>query len=455
MAGLLCARVLSEHYRRVTLLERDTFPDGIANRRGVPQGRHAHGLLAGGRQVLEELFPGFGQDMEAAGAIPGDIIGESRWYINGGCLQRFRSGLTGILASRACLETIVRRRVLRTPNLTVRQGVAVDGLLTANASVTGVEASTEQLHADLVVDATGRASHTPQWLESMGYPRPREERVEISVAYTTRQFRRRSEDMDGDLAAIIPSTPEGKRGGVMLAQEGDRWTVTLIGYFGQNAPNDLAGFLAYARSLPAPYIYDVIRDAETLGEALGARFPASLRRRYDQLTRFPEGFLVAGDAMCSFNPIYGQGMSVAALEAVALGESLRHGPSGLARRFFARAAKLVDVPWGIAVGNDLRMEETAGPRTPAVRFINWYIEKLHRAARQDAETALAFHSVSNLVAPPPALFHPRIAARVLWGNLRGRAGVTTPSAIQTAESADHSPSATGRHSEPRYSPPAR
>lgn len=438
MSGLLCARVLCDHYRQVTLLERDTFPEGIENRRGVPQGRHAHGLLAGGREVLERLFPDFRNDMVAAGALLGDIARETRWFVNGGCLPRVPSELRGMLASRACVETIVRRLVRAVPNLTVRQGAAVDGLLTDGtpARVAGVQIGGERLMADLVVDATGRGSHSPQWLEAMGYQRPSEERAEVAVAYTTRHFRRLSNHMEGDLAAILPATPEGKRGGVMLAQEGDRWVVTLIGYFGNVAPGDLAGFVAYARSLPSADIYDVIREAEPLDEPLGARFSASLWRRYDKLARFPEGYLVVGDAMCSFNPIYGQGMSVAALEAVALGETLRQGETDLARRFFALAANVVDVPWGIAVGNDLRMKETVGPRTPAVRFINWYIGKLHRAAHRDAETTLAFHRVSNLLAPPQTLLHPRIAARVVLGNLRRTFAATRPAAIRTAESAD-------------------
>ncbi|MBL8212274.1 MAG: hypothetical protein JNK87_16275 [Bryobacterales bacterium] len=438
MSGLLCARVLCDHYRSVTLLERDTFPEGIENRRSVPQGRHAHGLLAGGREALERLFPGFGNDLVAAGALRGDIAGETRWFVNGGSLYRSCSEMQGIVASRACIETIVRRRVLAIPNLTVRQGAAVDGLLRDGtpARVAGVRIGGERLEAELVVDATGRGSHSGPWLEAMGYSRPREERVEVGVAYTTRHFRRTPEDLDGDRAAILPATPEGKRGGVMLAQEGGRWVVTLIGYFGNAAPSDLAGFVAYARSLPSPDIYDVIRNAEPLDEPAVARFSASLRRRYDKLARFPAGYLVVGDALCSFNPIYGQGMSVAALEAVALGEALRLGRADLARRFFGRAAKLVDVPWGIAVGNDLRMKETVGPRTPGVRFINWYIDKLHRAAHHDAETTLAFHRVSNLLAPPETLFHPRIVARVLSGNLRRRPAATTPAAVRTVESAD-------------------
>jgi 2-polyprenyl-6-methoxyphenol hydroxylase-like FAD-dependent oxidoreductase len=192
--------------------------------------------------------------------------------------------------------------------------------------------------------------------------------------------------------------------------------VTLIAHFIPPAPEQLDGFIEYARTLPAPYIYDVVRHAEPLGEGCSARFPASVRRRFEKLTRFPEGLLVFGDAISSFNPIYGQGMSVACLQAVALDQVLRERSANLARRFFARAAAVVDIPWSIAVGNDLRMPEAVGPRTTAVRLINWYIAKLHRAAHTDPVTALAFHKVGNLLAPPPSVMHPRIAIRVF---LRG------------------------------------
>lgn len=167
----------------------------------------------------------------------------------------------------------------------------------------------------------------------------------------------------------------------MLAQEGNRWTVTLISHFGPSAPLDLDGFRAFAGTLPAPYIHQVIRDAEPVSEPASARFAASVRSRYENLARFPEGFLVFGDAISSFNPIYGQGMSVAALESGVLDRCLREGSANLGPRFFRAAAKVVDIPWSIAVGNDLRMKETVGPRSAAVSFINWYMSRLHIAIR--------------------------------------------------------------------------
>lgn len=227
------------------------------------------------------------------------------------------------------------------------------------------------------------------------------------------------DELNGDIAAIIAPTPHGRKGGVLVAQEGGRWTVTLIAHFGDYAPPELGGFREFARTLPAPDIYDVISNAEPIGEPQTARFPASVRLRYERLDRFPSGYLVFGDAICGFNPIYGQGMSVAALQATALRKSLNGSGDYLAKSFFAGAAKVVDIPWSIAVGNDLRMPQTVGPRGPAVRLINWYVAKLHQAAHHDGDLSLAFHKVANLLAPPPSLMHPRLTWRVARGNATG------------------------------------
>jgi len=423
MAGLLASRVLADYYQRVTLVERDSFPAPGENRRGVPQGRHTHGLLASGRRVLDRLFPGLTGELIQHGAVPGDIVRDLTWFIEGGCHVRVPSGLDGVLMSRPFLEGAVRTRVFRIPNLRVRDNCEVAGLIATEDArrVTGVNLAGEELAADLVVDTTGRGSHSPQWLEKLGYARPMEERVEIALAYTTRFFRRNPADAGGPAGVLMPPTPRGKRGGVMLAQEGNRWTVTLTSHFCQAAPGDLAGFIEFARNLPAPYIHDVISNAEPLGDPASARFAANLRRRYEMLDRFPEGYLVFGDAISSFNPIYGQGMSVAAMESEQMAASLAEGDADLAKRFFRRAAKVIDIPWSIAAGNDLRMPETTGPRNTSLKLINWYVGKLHKAAHSDAVAALAFHQVANLLAAPPSLMHPKVAARVLWRNIVPRA----------------------------------
>jgi 2-polyprenyl-6-methoxyphenol hydroxylase-like FAD-dependent oxidoreductase len=418
MGGLLAARVLSERFARVTILERDSLPSCGENRRGVPQGRHTHGLLASGANVLETLFPGFAARAVAAGALKGDIARDARWFNEGGCLARSTSGLDGLLLSRPLLEGLVREEVRRLPNVAFHQQCAVEGLVSGGGRVVGVRVGGETVSADLVVDSSGRGGDSQEWLRTLGFEAPPEERVEVALAYTTRLFHRDPRQLGGDRAVIIPPTPLGKRGGVMLAQEGGRWTVTLITHFSAAAPGDLPGFRDFARTLPASYIHEVVRESDPIGDATGARMPASVRRRYEKLSRFPEGYLVFGDAICSFNPIYGQGMSVAALQAIELRRALEQGIGDLALRFYKLAAPVIDIPWSIAVGNDLRMPEAVGPRTAPVRLINWYMSKLHRAAHHDPALTTAFLRVANLIAPPPSVMHPANVLRVVRGNLR-------------------------------------
>ena len=185
-------------------------------------------------------------------------------------------------------------------------------------------------------------------------------------------------------------------------------------------PPEHGAFLDAARRLPAPDLYHVIRDAERLSGPVPYNFRANVRHRYEKLDRFPEGYVVTGDALCSFNPIYAQGMTVAAMEAAALGDSLADGDERLAERFFARTTDLIDVSWNSAVGTDLGYAEVEGPRTALVRFINWYVRKVHIAAHEDAEVSIAFLKVTNMLAPPPSILHPRIVWRVIKGNLAAR-----------------------------------
>src|SRR4029453_6107016 len=279
--------------------------------------------------------------------------------------------------SRPLLEGCVRDRVRALGNVRLVDRCDVAGLAATpdGRRARGVRvlrraagSAEEVLGADLVVDATGRGSRSPVWLEQLGYPRPAQDEVRIGVAYASRIYRRRPDHLGGDRAVLIQATLDRPCGAAMLAMEADRWLVTLWAYLGQRPPTDPDGFTAFAATLPAPDVVEAISDAQPLGEVLPARYPASVRRRYEGLDRFPDGYLVTGDAVCGFNPVYGQGMSVAALEALALRDCLRDGPgAGLATHFFAEVARIVDIPWGIAVGSDLRFPWIHGARSARAR----------------------------------------------------------------------------------------
>jgi len=436
MGGLLAARALSDFYATVTILERDAFPTSDVPRKGVPQGRHTHGLLARGRVVLEEFFPGYSNEVATeSGGLLGDIANDITWMGHNVALAQGKSDLIGLLASRPVLEGHVRRRVLQLLNVRAIENCAVQGLATGAARdrVTGVRVRVDgegeqTLDADLVVDASGRGSASPAWLEELGYQRPAEEKVEIGIGYMTRTYRRTLGDLGGKLGVIIAGSAPNWRNGVIIALENDTWTVSVGGFLGDDAPANDAEFLAYLATLPTREIHDVVAKAEPLTDYIRYRYVSSLRRRYERLTRFPKGYLVFGDAICSFNPVYGQGMTVAAQEAVTLRDVLRAGSENLSTRFFKAAAKIVDIPWDIAVGNDLRHPRVEGPRPVMLRFINWYIGKLHQAARNDAVLATAFLKVANLMNPPPALLTPATAWRVWRGNRRAAGSSTTVAA---------------------------
>jgi 2-polyprenyl-6-methoxyphenol hydroxylase-like FAD-dependent oxidoreductase len=443
MGGLLAARALSDFYSTVTVIERDAFPAEDTWRKGVPQGRHTHGLLARGSAVLDEFFPGYNNEVVAqSGGLLGDVANDLLWIGRNVTLANGKSDLIGLLASRPVLEGHLRRRLLNLPNVRAIENCAVRGLASDSARerVTGVriraEGRPEQtLDADLVVDATGRGSSSATWLEELGYQPPVSEKVEVGIGYTTRTYRRRPTDLDGKLGIIVAGSAPNWRNGVILAQENDSWIVSTGGFLGDEAPDNDQGFLAYLATLPSMEIHDIVARAEPLSGYRRYRYVHSLRRRYETLARFPGNYLVFGDAICSFNPVYGQGMTVAAQEALTLQRCLLcSGSNDLARRFFREAAKIVDIAWDIAVGNDLRNPLVKGARPPMLRFINRYIGWLHVAAIHDSTLATAFLKVVNLMVPPPSLLNPAIAWRVWRGNRRSALPL---SRAQSSEPADN------------------
>ncbi|HEX8095341.1 FAD-dependent monooxygenase [Jatrophihabitans sp.] len=437
IGGLLAARVLSDRYDHVVILDRDVLPAGAAARRAVPQGRQLHVLLSRGKEALDELFPGLSAELNARGAPLVDLHDDVHWYNDGQRMLRAPSPLIAVGISRPLLEDALRARVAALPGVEIRSPVEVLGLTaTADGSrVTGVrlltpgpEGGERTLAADLVLDASGRGSRTPLWLAELGYQAPPEEQVRVDVTYVTRTYRREPHHLEGLSGALTNAVPGSPRAGIVAVQEDGRYAVALSGMLGEEPPTDDEGMAAFADSLAAPQVGEIVRTAVAQSPPVKMRFPVSTRRRYERLRRFPAGYLVMADALCSFNPIYGQGMTVAALEALLLRRLLTKGNQGtdqLARRFFAGAARVIDGPWSIAVGTDLRFPEVIGRRTPKVRFVNAYVHRLHVAAVADPVLGAAFLRVLNLVDPPTRLLAPGIVVRVLRGSL-GRRAVDAP-----------------------------
>lgn len=439
IAGLMAARVLADSHNDVVVIERDELPQTAAHRRGASQGRHVHALLAGGQQVLEQLFDGLTAELVGLGAPVGDMLNNTRAYFGGHRLRRGTSGLTAVHVSRPTLEACLRTRVRALPSVRFLDRCDVAGVTTTadRKQVTGARiirridgSADETLVADLVVDATGRGSRTPAWLEALGYPRPPVDRVRVGVGYATRVYRLDSEAIDGDLAILNGATPEHPRGGALASMEGGRYMLTLFGILGDHPPTDPEGFTDFAATLQFPDIHEAIRRAEPLDEPVPYRHPASVRHRYERLTRFPEGLLVMGDATCTFNPVYGQGMSVIALEALALRRHLQHDIRPRPLEYLREVGRIVDVPWDMATGADLAFPKVEGRRTVRTRMLGGYIDRLHAGAAHDAHLGRAFLRVAGLVDPPRTLLAPGVAARVLRQAL-SRSAVPTRSGAHT------------------------
>ncbi|PXY35375.1 FAD-dependent oxidoreductase [Prauserella flavalba] len=419
MGGLLAARVLADAYDRVTVLERDRLPGTAGNRRGVPQGRHVHALLPRGAAIVDELFPGLLAELVADGAETIEDYSLLHFAPGGHRLCREMRLPTTYQPSRPFLEAHVRERVRALPNVEIRDGCAVAGLTTTpdRRRVTGVRVdagSPETIAADLVVDALGRGARTPAWLTELGYPRPEEREVPVRLRYTSALVRLRPRAVPEKLV-VIGATPDRPTGMGLFAYEHDTWLFTVAGYGDRRPSPDLPGMIGFVADRVPKHVEKALREAEPLSDVATFAFPASRWRRYDRLRRFPEGLLVFGDAICSFNPLYGQGMSVAALEAQALRRCVRRGGDHLARRFFRASAGPIGVAWRLAVGGDLALPEVEAPRPLAVRLSNRYVERVLTAAERDPVLAARFMRVSAFVDPPSALLRPSAVARALAG----------------------------------------
>jgi flavin-dependent dehydrogenase len=419
IAGLCAARVLAERFDSVCLVERDPLPPAPAPRRGTPQVRHAHALLVGGAQRFEAWFPGLAGELRADGALPIDRSRELHWYQAGGLRRAPRPGASdeGTLCSRPLLEHHLRRRVLERSGVALREAAVEDLLFAADGrSVTGVRLEGgEAIPADLVVDATGRAACSLRWLEARGFEAPARSEVRIDMGYATRILRAHPRADPGWRIGVVVGDPPALRMAVAFALEGPRWMVTLAGFHGDHAPTDDAGWLAFARSLPDPAIAELIAACEPLGEVVTHRMRASQRRHVEALDEVAGGIVLLGDAVASFNPVYGQGMTSAALQAEALARALdRAGELGprFVRHYHRLAARAVETPWRMSVGADFSLPRTTGPRPRGSAWVGRYMQRVIRAAQRDAVVSRRLLDVGQLVRPPSSLLAPGVVLRV-------------------------------------------
>jgi len=443
IAGLLAAAALSRACPRVTLFDRDTLPAEPGPRRGVPQTRQLHALQARGVQALDELLPGLRDELVAAGGVLADMQGDIHWYLDDYLLKPARTGLEGIGISRPQLEWLIRSRVAALPGVTITDETDVVRLVTTDDQVTGVtvraarthDAAEETVAADLVIDAAGAGSRTPVLLKELGLDAPRVTRVRAGVTYVTRMYRRDQKQLDGRFGSLFTPYPGRPFGGAALRQEENRWVVLLAGMVGTEPPLEEDGMIAFAEKFASQDIAAVMRESTPLTGPLKYTYPESTRRHYEKLGGLPGGLLVIGDAYCGFNPIYGQGITVAALEALILRRLLsttedratedratedratedratEDRAAGLARGYFQAAGKLVDEAWETSAASDLRFPEVEGGRRRGAGLLNAYGEKFRAAASVDPALGETFLRVANMADKPAKLLSPRTVLRV-------------------------------------------
>lgn len=427
MAGILTARVLSDRFDQVTVIERDQLPDGPDVRKGVPQARHLHSFWAGGMEVVERLLPGVDSDLLAAGAVPMNLPTDIAWLTPANrWSQPFPATQRVVSATRALLEWTVRSHVAKVANISFRTEQEVTALrLGPTGEVSGLTlrgrrtGTTVDVSADLVVDASGRGSKLPEWLADLGFGTPEESTVDSFLGYATRLFEIPAGFSARWKAVYIQNAPPIQpRGGIMFPIEGDRWMLMLIGGGGDYPPTDEQGFRDFAASLRSPLLAEILDVARPISPIWGYRRTANRWRHYEKLA-MPGRLLAIGDSLCAFNPVYGQGMTVAAKEADVLAgilagcrsqADLPRALRGAQRAIAARAKG----PWMLATGSDLRYPTTVGAsQTPVDKLINKYLDRVLAAVSDDPDVSAAFLRVLNMIDEPQALFSPRLMPRVL------------------------------------------
>lgn len=427
IAGLVVARVLSDHFTKVTIIERDPHPEAPLPRKSVPQMKHAHLLLGAANEMLDSMYPGIVAELERNGALLLDSGADVAIYHYGAWKPRFKMNFPTIGCSRPFLEWHIRQRTEKIPNIEIRHEHVVEHLVTNESRnvVVGVNVrnstGASNLYADLVVDAAGRGTRIPRWLEALGYEKPIEQSVHVDLAYTSR-FYERPAHTDGDWKALaVYSRLPAQRGAFVFAVEDDRWIVSLPGYFKDHCPTDETGFLEFAKSLPVPIVYDSIRHAKPLSDPVTHKIPSSRWYRYDKMKKLPERLIMVGDSVISLNPLYGQGMMISILGIDAFSSILkqfaRKGKSlvGLPSIVQSAIADKVMPAWLLSTTMDLRFPKAEGDRPPGFDMIQRIFANLIATSNENESACRVFYDVLHMRRGMAAMTDPR-----LFGPLLGK-----------------------------------
>jgi 2-polyprenyl-6-methoxyphenol hydroxylase-like FAD-dependent oxidoreductase len=422
ISGKLAARVLSDHYREVVILERDQKPAGPLPRKGAPQGEHLHALLHAGEYGLEELFPGITENFYSGGAVKINSTIDLAWFHHGAWKVRYDGGYSTTLQTRPHLEWHIEQFIKRIPNVVFKYNQVVENLLYDDAEdrIIGVQLKEGTMQADLVIDASGVSSLTSSWLKKRGTLVP-DEKMEINLSYISKQYNLSDHhDRDWKIKMVYPNPPHQKMGGTISKVEGNRYIVTLMGY--HHSINDKevlkndTGFVELAKKLPKLDIYQEIENGTPLSNTSIYRIPQIVWRRFDKLESLPIGLILIGDTVCRIDPVFGQGMSIAILESLALQKLLQKHNGELHKvpsAFHKKAAKIIAPIWNMVITEDFRYPATKGKKPFGLSVQQWYAKNIFLLSSQNQEVYDSFVKVMNLVRPITSLMKPSILKVVL------------------------------------------
>ncbi|MCM8526655.1 MAG: NAD(P)-binding protein [Lentisphaeraceae bacterium] len=420
IAGLLCARVLSDVCKEVLILEKEETPEGFAPRKGIPQGFHNHTLLDSGKRILNEYFPGFSEKLIKNGNATFDQTKGLKWFHHGVIKYNKPTGIMMNIQSRWHLEGLVRQYISEIANIKSLQK-KVDDLIIEENTTKGVLCGDEDLHADIVMDCSGPANQIRQWLSKHNFPPPAELRIKIDLKYSSYLYKRNPDDnYDWKALAVYPEAPKGNRSGVVFPimdkEHGPCWLVTAVGRNGEYAGSTHEEFLEFMKGLDIPDVFECISKWELADEkGHHTSFQENIRTYYDHMLKYPAGFLPCGDSFGRINPIFGQGMSIAALESEILQKTLSEVKDikTLTSLYLKRIGCFFDIPWFLVNCEDWRYPNVPG-RSKEIKYVNWFTGKLHKLCSNDKQIVSEMYNVLHLNKKPSALFKPSIVFKALF-----------------------------------------
>lgn len=419
IAGLLAARILSDHFEEVILIEKDNYVDNDKVRNGIPQANHVHILLVKGREILESFFPELEKDLVKKGAHKIDFLNDTRYRLPSGWAPKFNSGIITFTCTRTLLENTLRYQIQKISKITIEKNVHITSLVLEKTNELSLKTKeNEEIQGDLIVDCTGRNTKTPSWLENIGFPKPRETKIDSFVGYATRRYiPLKNDNRKWRMLAILNKPTTNPRTGVIYPIEDGKWLVGLYGIGKKNyPPTDEKGFLEFTKHLESRELYDAIKDATPDSEIHGYQIQGSRKYHYEEMLSWPKNFIVLGDAVSVFNPFYGQGITSAALGAKTLDEMLKNNKmeKGFTQKFQKRLAKAISIPWILGTSEDLRWPSTIGKKPDTItRLVQNYAQKVLLLAPKSTLATKSFLQMMHMIKSPTIIFHPVILLQLI------------------------------------------